>query len=185
MVWFTADLIVLAPDCTPYLLSLGLTKSQAAFVWVAGPISGLIVQPIVGVIADESRSRFGRRRPIIIVGSILVALSLLALGFTKEIVATFVSDKGAAKAYTIALAILALCSVDFAINAGMLPHSLNRSCSRLLTMLIFLVMSCARSLVVDTLDISRQQAGAAMGRFHRALETLSICPGWRRDRARL
>ncbi len=95
-----------------------MTKSQASFVWIAGPVSGLIVQPIVGVLADESKSRFGRRRPIIIIGSIIVALSLLGLGFTKEIVANFVSDDQAAKVSTIALAVLALCSVDFAINAG-------------------------------------------------------------------
>ncbi|KAH8878845.1 hypothetical protein GQ53DRAFT_673317 [Thozetella sp. PMI_491] len=127
--------------CTPYLLSLGLTKSQASFVWIAGPVSGLIVQPIVGTLADESKSKFGRRRPIIVVGSVIVALSLLCLGFTKEIVSHFIVDKDAAKVSTIALAVLSLCSVDFAINA---------------------VMSCARSLVVDTLDISRQQQGAAM-----------------------
>ncbi|KAK3310373.1 major facilitator superfamily domain-containing protein [Chaetomium strumarium] len=126
--------------CTPYLLSLGLTKGQTSMVWVAGPISGLIVQPIIGVIADESTSKWGRRRPIIAIGSLIVACSLITLGFTKEIVASFVSDPHAAKTLTIMLAVLSLYSVDFAINA---------------------VMSCARSLVVDTLPIQKQQTGAA------------------------
>ncbi|KAL2020861.1 hypothetical protein VTK56DRAFT_7852 [Thermocarpiscus australiensis] len=126
--------------CTPYLLSLGLTKGQTSLVWVAGPISGLIVQPIIGVIADESTSKWGRRRPIIALGSVIVACSLVALGFTKEIVAAFVSDTQAARALTIMLAVLSLYTVDFAINA---------------------VMSCARSLVVDTLPIQKQQTGAA------------------------
>ncbi|EXM24345.1 hypothetical protein FOTG_08767 [Fusarium oxysporum f. sp. vasinfectum 25433] len=42
--------------CTPYLLNLGLTKSNTSLVWIAGPLSGLIVQPVVGVIADEIMS---------------------------------------------------------------------------------------------------------------------------------
>ncbi|AEO54162.1 hypothetical protein MYCTH_2296395 [Thermothelomyces thermophilus ATCC 42464] len=126
--------------CTPYLLSLGLSKGQTSLVWVAGPLSGLIVQPIIGVIADESTSRWGRRRPIIAVGSVVVALSLLALGFTKEIVGSLVTDPTTARALTIMLAVLSLYCVDFSINA---------------------VMSCARSLVVDTLPIHKQQAGAA------------------------
>ncbi|KAK3330224.1 major facilitator superfamily domain-containing protein [Apodospora peruviana] len=126
--------------CTPYLLSLGLTKGQTSMVWVAGPLSGMIVQPVIGVIADGSRSKWGRRRPVIIIGSVIVALSLLTLGFTKEIVAAFVSEKRLARLLTITLAILTLYSVDFSINA---------------------VMSCARSLIVDTLPIHKQQSGAA------------------------
>ncbi|KAJ4407809.1 hypothetical protein N0V85_004321 [Neurospora sp. IMI 360204] len=126
--------------CTPYLLSLGLTKGQTSLVWVAGPLSGLIVQPIIGVIADQSKSRWGRRRPVIVMGSIITAFALLALGFTKEIVAYFIWDPTYARACTIAVAVLSLYCVDFAINA---------------------VMSCARSLVVDTLPIQKQQSGAA------------------------
>ncbi|KAK4466603.1 major facilitator superfamily domain-containing protein [Cladorrhinum samala] len=126
--------------CTPYLLSLGLSKGQTSLVWVAGPLSGLIVQPIIGVVADESTSKWGRRRPIIVLGSIITALSLLTLGFTKEIVAYFVADKETARILTIMLAVFSLYSVDFSINA---------------------VMSCARSLVVDTLPIQKQQTGAA------------------------
>ncbi|KAK4128226.1 hypothetical protein N657DRAFT_8694 [Parathielavia appendiculata] len=126
--------------CTPYLLSLGLTKGQTSLVWVAGPVSGLIVQPIIGAIADESTSKWGRRRPVIAIGSLIVACSLLALGFTKEIVGSLVSDPQTVRALTIMLAVLSLYSVDFSINA---------------------VMSCARSLVVDTLPIQKQQTGAA------------------------
>jgi solute carrier family 45, member 1/2/4 len=78
--------------CTPYLLQLGLTKSRISLVWIAGPLSGLIMQPIVGVIADKSTSRFGRRRPFMVGGAIVVSACLLVLGYTKEIVQSFVSD---------------------------------------------------------------------------------------------
>ncbi|EXK47796.1 hypothetical protein FOXG_00347 [Fusarium oxysporum f. sp. lycopersici 4287] len=126
--------------CTPYLLNLGLTKSNTSLVWIAGPLSGLIVQPVVGVIADESKSKWGRRRPLMVVGSIVVAISLLVLGFTREIVGFVVTDDEAAKRPTIVLAVLAIYVVDFAINA---------------------VMSCSKSLIVDTLPIDKQQTGAA------------------------
>jgi solute carrier family 45, member 1/2/4 len=79
-------------DCTPYLLQLGLTKSRMSLVWIAGPLSGLIMQPIVGVITDRSRSKWGRRRPFMIGGSIVVAACLLVLGWTSEIVGMYVQD---------------------------------------------------------------------------------------------
>jgi solute carrier family 45 protein 1/2/4 len=79
-------------DCTPYLLQLGLTKSRMSLVWIAGPLSGLIMQPIVGVITDRSRSKWGRRRPFMIGGSIVVAICLLVLGWTSEIVGMYVQD---------------------------------------------------------------------------------------------
>jgi solute carrier family 45 protein 1/2/4 len=129
--------------CTPYLLKLGLTKSNTSLVWIAGPLSGLIVQPIVGVIADESKSRWGRRRPLMVIGSVTVAVCLLILGFTREIVGWFLgssNDDEGAKRPTIVVAVLAIYAVDFAINA---------------------VMSCARSLIVDVLPIEKQQLGAA------------------------
>ncbi|KAI8632102.1 hypothetical protein F5Y19DRAFT_423304 [Xylariaceae sp. FL1651] len=128
--------------CTPYLLSLGLTKSRTSLVWIAGPLSGLIVQPIVGTIADKSTSRWGRRRPFIVIGAVISALCLLVLGFTEEVVGFFVADERSARHFTVSAAVLAIYAVDFSINA---------------------VMSAARSLVVDTLPIEKQQTGSAWG----------------------
>lgn len=87
-------------------------------MWIAGPLSGLIVQPVVGVIADESKSRWGRRRPLMVLGAAVVAVSLLTLGFTREIVGLVISDDEAARRPTIVLAVLSIYAVDFAINAG-------------------------------------------------------------------
>lgn len=50
--------------------------------------------------------------------SILVALCLLVLGWTKEIVSHFVEEGDFSKSCTIFLAVLAIYAVDFAINAG-------------------------------------------------------------------
>lgn len=105
--------------CTPYLLNLGLTKSQTSVVWIAGPLSGIITQPIVGVLADSNKSRWGRRRPYIFIGTIIVSASLLLLGWTREIVAWLLPiDSDFRRKVTIFLAVLALYVTDFAINAG-------------------------------------------------------------------
>ncbi|KAM3077060.1 hypothetical protein ACMFMF_004975 [Clarireedia jacksonii] len=126
--------------CTPYLLSLGLTKSRTSLVWIAGPLSGLIMAPLVGAMADRSRSKWGRRRPYMVGASVLVALCLLVLGWTKEIVNHFVEEGEFNKTCTIFLAVLAIYAVDFAINA---------------------VQWSCRSLIVDTLPIQKQQSGSA------------------------
>ena len=96
-------------------------------VWIAGPLSGLVVQPIIGVVSDEYKSKWGRRRPFIVIGSLLVAGGLLTLGFTKEIVGLFIADEGAKKILTIVLAVFALYATDFAINAGMYSTILSKS----------------------------------------------------------
>ncbi|KAI5212517.1 sucrose transport protein [Aureobasidium subglaciale] len=126
--------------CTPYLLQLGLTKSKLSLVWIAGPLSGLIMQPIVGIMADKSTSEWGRRRPVMVVGTVIVSICLLVLGWTKEIVAAFVEEGELRREATIFLAVLSIYALDFAINA---------------------VQSSCRSLIVDTLPIPKQQLGSA------------------------
>lgn len=126
--------------CTPYLLELGLTKSRISLVWIAGPLSGLIMQPVIGVIADRSTSRYGRRRPFMVGCTILTSMFLLLLGWTKEVVAWFASDKETVKNATIVLAVFSIYGIDFAINA---------------------VQGSCRGLIVDTLPIPKQQAGSS------------------------
>lgn len=148
--------------CTPYLLSLGLTKSKTSLVWIAGPISGLVVQPLVGIIADRSTSKWGRRRPFMAGGTVLVCLCLFALGWTSEIVefvspgnemvsfslegvkVSFLPDVKQNESRTITLAVLSIYGVDFAINA---------------------VQASCRSLIVDMLPTEKQQTGSAWGMF--------------------
>ncbi|KAI4171481.1 MAG: hypothetical protein LQ343_004219 [Gyalolechia ehrenbergii] len=126
--------------CTPYLLQLGLTKSKTSLVWIAGPLSGLIMGPVVGVLADNSKSKYGRRRPFMIGGAIIVSMGLLVLGWTAEIVGFFIPESELRRLLTITLAVFSIYLVDFAINA---------------------IQSSCRSLIVDTLPIPKQQKGSA------------------------
>ena len=73
----------------PYLLSLGMSKSSMAAVFVAEPLLGLIIQPLIGVLTDTSTSRFGRRRPYILLGTVIGTAAMLLLGFTRPVASIF------------------------------------------------------------------------------------------------
>jgi len=62
--------IFLGPNTTPYLVSLGATEQFAVLNNSAGPVVGFIVGPIVGTWSDQSTSKWGRRRPVIVAGLI-------------------------------------------------------------------------------------------------------------------
>lgn len=70
---------------TPYVQTLGVPHVWAAFIWLCGPISGLLVQPIVGYRSDRCTNLFGRRRPFISAGACFVAIAVFLIGFAKDI----------------------------------------------------------------------------------------------------
>lgn len=57
--------------------NLGASKDELPGLWIAAPLTGLIVQPIIGYLSDRTWSpRFGRRRPYFLVGAVLSTLAL-------------------------------------------------------------------------------------------------------------
>ncbi|KAG2384539.1 Sucrose transport protein [Vigna angularis] len=70
---------------TPYVQTLGVPHVWASFIWLCGPISGLLVQPIVGYSSDHCQSSFGRRRPFILAGAIAVAIAIILIGYASDI----------------------------------------------------------------------------------------------------
>lgn len=109
---------------SPYLLSLGLSKSLMALVWIAGPLSGTLVQPYVGMLSDNCRISWGKRKPFMLVGAAATIVSLMFLAWTKDIVAAFLGLFGAdpasngVKVTTIVVAVIWVYVLDFAINTG-------------------------------------------------------------------
>jgi maltose/moltooligosaccharide transporter len=59
--------------------TLGAEIDNIAILWIAAPVTGLIVQPIVGHLSDHTWGRLGRRRPYFLVGAILSSLSLILM----------------------------------------------------------------------------------------------------------
>ncbi|WP_085296908.1 MFS transporter [Cognaticolwellia mytili] len=59
--------------------TLGADYSNMAILWIAAPITGLIVQPIIGYFSDNTWNRLGRRKPYFLFGAIAASLSLFIM----------------------------------------------------------------------------------------------------------
>ncbi len=59
--------------------TLGASVDEIPILWVAAPLTGLLVQPVVGYFSDRTKTRLGRRRPYFLVGAVLTTLALFAM----------------------------------------------------------------------------------------------------------
>ena len=65
---------------------LGANPDEIPFLNLAGPLTGLLVQPIIGAMSDRTWSpRFGRRKPFFLIGAILCSLALLIYPFSSSL----------------------------------------------------------------------------------------------------
>jgi maltose/moltooligosaccharide transporter len=65
---------------------LGAEESELPLLWLAGPITGLVVQPIIGAISDGTWSpKFGRRKPFFLIGAVIASLALIAMPYSSSI----------------------------------------------------------------------------------------------------
>ncbi|KAK4456046.1 major facilitator superfamily domain-containing protein [Podospora aff. communis PSN243] len=132
---------------SPYLLSLGISKSVMALVWIAGPLSGTLVQPYVGMLSDNCRIPWGKRKPFMLGGTVATIVSLLFLAWTREIVGGFFGVLGVGSETTfvkyaiIVTAVLWVYILDFAINT---------------------VQASIRAFIVDCAPTHQQEAANAM-----------------------
>lgn len=62
----------------PVTEGLGASPFIYGLIWLAGPFTGMVVQPLIGVLSDNTKSRFGRRRPYLLGGALITALALWA-----------------------------------------------------------------------------------------------------------
>lgn len=106
-----------------------MSKALLSFVWIASPLTGVLVQPYIGVRSDNCRVSWGKRKPFMIVGAAATIVSLLALAWVQEIVKGILGLFGAAPesngvhtTIIVAATILMYC-LDFAVNTGMLCFS--------------------------------------------------------------
>ncbi|XP_010256864.1 PREDICTED: sucrose transport protein SUC3 isoform X2 [Nelumbo nucifera] len=70
---------------TPYIQTLGIEHAFSSFIWLCGPITGLVVQPCVGIWSDKCHSKYGRRRPFILIGSLMISIAVTIIGFSADI----------------------------------------------------------------------------------------------------
>ena len=82
---------------TPFVLELGVPIRWASIIWLGGPITGMVVQPLVGRLSDGQRNesgsgflqalskRFGRRRPFLAFGGFMLVLAQLLVGNSADL----------------------------------------------------------------------------------------------------
>jgi maltose/moltooligosaccharide transporter len=66
-------------NMSPIYKYLGAADDQIAKLWLAAPLTGFIVQPIIGAMSDRTWCRLGRRRPYFLAGAVLSSLALLVM----------------------------------------------------------------------------------------------------------
>ncbi|WIT12333.1 MFS transporter [Paucibacter sediminis] len=66
-------------NMSPIYQYLGADEASLPLLWLAGPLTGLLVQPIVGALSDRTVTRWGRRTPYFLIGALLCSLGLLLM----------------------------------------------------------------------------------------------------------
>ncbi|KXN86414.1 General alpha-glucoside permease [Leucoagaricus sp. SymC.cos] len=112
---------------TPFLLNLGLSEQLTSLVWLAGPISGLVAQPVIGAVSDSSASKY-RRRFWIILSTVALVISTLTLAYCEPLAEFWVDPfavgsgdwdeirKDKANNVAIIFAVISFYVLDFALN---------------------------------------------------------------------
>ena len=92
-------------NMSPIYKYLGAEESSLPYLWLAGPVTGLLIQPIIGAMSDRTWNRLGRRRPYFLVGAIVASICLVLMPFSPAV--------------WIAASLLWM--LDFSINTSMEP----------------------------------------------------------------
>ena len=65
---------------------LGANESELPMLWLAGPVTGLVVQPIIGAISDNTWSpTFGRRKPFFLIGAVIASFALILMPYSNSL----------------------------------------------------------------------------------------------------
>ena len=70
---------------SPIYKYLGADEASLPYLWLAGPMTGLLVQPLIGAMSDRTVTRWGRRTPYFLIGAILCSLGLLLMPFSPTL----------------------------------------------------------------------------------------------------
>ncbi len=70
---------------SPIYKYLGADEGSLPYLWLAGPMTGLLVQPFIGALSDRTDSRWGRRTPYFLIGAILCSVALFFMPFSPTL----------------------------------------------------------------------------------------------------
>ena len=92
-------------NMSPIYKYLGADESKLPYLWLAAPVTGLLIQPVIGAMSDRTWNKLGRRRPFFLFGAILSSICLFLMPFSTAVW----------------MAALLLWLLDFSINTSMEP----------------------------------------------------------------
>ncbi len=92
-------------NMSPIYKYLGAEESKLPYLWLAAPVTGLLIQPIIGAMSDRTWNQLGRRRPYFLAGAISASVCLFLMPFSTAVW----------------MAALLLWLLDFSINTSMEP----------------------------------------------------------------
>lgn len=69
-------------NLSPIFRYLGAEESKLPVLWLAGPITGLLIQPIIGALSDGTWTRFGRRKPYFLIGALTGSIAVLLMPYS-------------------------------------------------------------------------------------------------------
>ncbi len=72
-------------NMSPIYKYLGADEASLPYLWLAGPMTGLIVQPIIGAMSDQTDTRMGRRTPYFLIGAIFCSIALFFMPFSSTL----------------------------------------------------------------------------------------------------
>ncbi len=72
-------------NMSPIYSYLGAQESKLPYLWLAGPITGLIIQPIIGAMSDKTNTRWGRRTPYFLIGAVFCSICLFVMPFSSSV----------------------------------------------------------------------------------------------------
>jgi maltose/moltooligosaccharide transporter len=72
-------------NMSPIYKYLGADEASLPYLWLAGPMTGLIIQPLIGALSDKTTSKLGRRTPYFLVGAVFCSLALLFMPFSSAL----------------------------------------------------------------------------------------------------
>jgi maltose/moltooligosaccharide transporter len=72
-------------NMSPIYAYLGADEASLPLLWLAGPMTGLIVQPIIGAMSDKTVTRWGRRTPYFLIGAIICSICLLFMPYSSAL----------------------------------------------------------------------------------------------------
>ncbi len=108
----------------PVTEGLGASPFLFGLIWLAGPVTGMVVQPIIGAMSDNTHTIFGRRRPYLMLGAILAAIALWAFP-NSEGIANITAGKlhiAVPEFGALIIAAIMIWIIDACVNAAQGPY---------------------------------------------------------------